>query len=347
MHYTLLGNSGLRVSEICFGTMTFGKEWGWGADDTESSKMFDAYLEAGGNFLDTANRYTEGSSEKILGRLIHQSGKRDDLVVATKFSLVTQTGDGINRSGNHRKNIMQSVEGSLQRLGLDCIDLLYLHAWDYTTQMEEVLRALDDLVSQGKILYTGISDTPAWIVARANAIAGLKNWTEFQALQVEYSLLQRTTERELIPMANALGLSLLAWAPIAGGALTGKYLEGNDSTKRLQEASSRLNDENAAIVRKTAELARELGCKPHQLAIRWVMNKGDRHIPIVGAKSAAQLKENLAAISVEIPDAIMQELDKVSAISLGFPHDFLNSEGVTQILFGGVKNRLLQDKKRF
>ena len=186
MNYKLLGNSGLRVSELALGTMTFGENWGWGATKEESKKIFDLYVEAGGNFIDTANVYTEGHSEQLLGEFIKE--KRDKLVVATKFTGSTVEGDP-NSWGNHRKNIMLAVEKSLKNLGTDYIDLYWLHIWDYTTRPQEVLRALDDLVKQGKILYTGISDTPAWIVSQSNAIAELKGWTPFTAIQIEYNLL--------------------------------------------------------------------------------------------------------------------------------------------------------------
>ncbi len=201
MKYKLLGRSGLRVSEICLGTMTFGEEWGWGADQTESKKQFFTYLENGGNFIDTANRYTEGTSEKYLGEFIKESNQRKEIVLATKYSLITDRSSGLNQSGNHKKNMVQSVEDSLKRLQTDYIDVYYLHAWDFTTSIEEVLRAMDDLVRQGKILYVGISDTPAWIVSRANAIAEFKDWSPFIALQIEYSLLQRSVERDLIPVS--------------------------------------------------------------------------------------------------------------------------------------------------
>ncbi|HPR27922.1 MAG TPA: aldo/keto reductase [Chitinophagales bacterium] len=353
MQYQLLGKSGVRVSEICLGTMTFGKEWGWGADEKDSREVFDAYLESGGNFIDTANRYTEGTSEQFLGKLINGSGKRDDLVIATKFSLVTRSGDGINRSGNHRKNIVQSVEGSLKRLGLDYIDLYYLHAWDYTTRIEEVLRALDDLVRQGKILYTGISDTPAWIVSRGDAIAQLQGWTPFSALQVEYSMLQRSTERELIPMAAALDMAVLAWAPIAGGALTGKYLEnnsareGDDGNRRLKENSSRLNERARTIAAELVAVAGETKYLPHQIAIAWVKKQGEHIIPLVGARTAAQLRENLAAADVMLSDEQWSRLDAVSRIDPGFPHEFLQTDGVKQILYGNAADKLTTHRKGF
>lgn len=345
MRYTLLGRSGLRVSEICLGTMTFGEEWGWGAGFEESSKQFHAFLEAGGNFIDTANRYTEGTSERYLGELIKQSGKRDDLVIATKYALVTHE-RGLNLAGNHRKNMVQSVEGSLRRLQLEHIDILYLHAWDFTTQAEEVMRALHDLVQHGKIFYVAISDTPAWIVSRANAIADLRGWDPFIALQIEYSLIQRTVERDLIPMAEALELGVVAWAPIAGGALTGKYLQENSDPKRLQANSARLNERSRKIAQEVVDIAAETGYSPAQVAIRWVMQQGPQIIPIVGARNAAQLNDSIGASQITLSEEHLKRLHEVSAIEIGFPHDFLRGDGVRDILFGGQLGSLDIPKRR-
>ena len=221
MKYKLLGRSGLRVSELCLGTMTFGDKWGWGGSAIESRKMFDAFVAAGGNFIDTANRYTEGESEELVGEFI--APIRDKIVLATKYSLFSKQNSHLNDGGNHRKNMMQSIEGSLRRLKTDYIDVFYLHAWDFTTPEDEILRGLDDLVRSGKVLYIAISDTPAWIVSRLNTMAELRGWSRFIGLQVEYSLIQRTPERDLIPMAAAMGLGVTAWGALAGGALTGKY----------------------------------------------------------------------------------------------------------------------------
>ncbi|TAG47808.1 MAG: aldo/keto reductase, partial [Runella slithyformis] len=223
MNYKLLGKSGLRVSELCLGTMTFGTEWGWGADQQESKKIFDTYANAGGNFLDTANRYTEGSSERFLGDFI--AADRDHFVVATKYALKDRNGDP-NFAGNHRKNMIRSVNESLKRLNTEFIDLFWLHMWDNTTPVDEILRGLDDLISSGKVQYIGISDTPAWVVSQANTIAELRGWSRFVALQIEYSLIQRAAERDLLPMAKAFDMAVTPWGVIGGGALTGKYLRG-------------------------------------------------------------------------------------------------------------------------
>lgn len=337
----------MRVSEICLGTMTFGEEWGYGANSDESEKIFNTYLDAGGNFIDTANRYTDGTSEKFLGSLIKKSGKRNDLIIASKYSLIVKMEDGINASGNHRKNMIQSVEESLQRLGLETLDIFYLHAWDYTTYIEEVLRAMDDLVRSGKVMYVAISDTPAWIVSRANAIADLRGWNPFVALQIEYSLLQRSVERELIPMANALDLAVVGWAPIAGGALTGKYLNENDNPKRLKENSKRLSEKNMEIAKTVVAIANELNKQPAQIAIAWVMHQGKNIIPIAGARNAKQLQENLLATEVEFTKEQLERLDEVSKIELGFPHDFLNGDGIKHILYGGQIANISLHRKGF
>ena len=266
MNYRIFGKSGLRVSELCLGTMTFGTEWGWGADYEESKKIFDTFAEAGGNFIDTANRYTEGSSEKFVGNFI--SANRHHFVLATKYSLYDKMGDP-NFSGNHKKNMVRSVEASLKRLNTDFIDILYLHAWDFLTPVEEKLMALNQLIMSGKVQYIAISDTPAWIVSRANTIAELRGWSAFVGLQAEYSLLQRTAERDLIPMAKEMGLALTPWAPLAGGALTGKYLKGE--TGRVTEQSARRNEKNTEIVQKVVDVAAKLNISPAALALKWTM----------------------------------------------------------------------------
>src|SRR4030088_408437 len=220
MNYRLLGNSGLRVAEAALGTMTFGDEWGWGSPKAEAQKVYETYREAGGNFIDTANFYTNGTSEKFLGEFMQ--GHRESVVLATKYSNAAP-GNDPNAAGNHRKNMVQSVEASLKRLQTDYIDLYWVHIWDGITPVEEVMRGLDDLVRQGKVLYVGISDAPAWWVAQANILAELRGWAQFIGLQLEYSLIERTVERELVPMAQALNLGILAWSPLARGVLTGKY----------------------------------------------------------------------------------------------------------------------------
>jgi aryl-alcohol dehydrogenase-like predicted oxidoreductase len=228
-HYRLLGRSGLRVSPLSLGTMTFGKDWGWGADATEARRIYDLYVDRGGNFVDTSVNYTDGASERLLGEFIRD--KRDRLVLATKFTMAREPGNP-NAGGNHRLNLLRSVEQSLRQLGTDRIDLLYLHAWDFTTQPEEVMRALDDLVRAGKIVYAGICNTPAWRIAQLQTLADLRGWSPFVALQIEYSLVERTVEHELMPMAQALGLGVLPWSPLGGGILTGKYSRSDLSDEK-------------------------------------------------------------------------------------------------------------------
>src|ERR1700729_4104753 len=229
MRYRLLGNSGLRVSEAALGTMTFGEDWGWGSPKEESRKVYDTFRESGGNFIDTANIYTNGTSESLLGEFMQ--GHRQSVVLATKYSN-SFPGTDPNAAGNHRKNMVQAVEASLKRLKTDYVDLYWLHIWDQITPVEEVMRAFDDLVRQGKVLYIGVSDAPAWWIAQANTLAELRGWASFIGLQIEYSLIERTVERELIPMAKAFNLGMVAWSPLAGGLLSGKYHSGNEKDAR-------------------------------------------------------------------------------------------------------------------
>ncbi len=319
MRYKLFGKSGLRVSELCLGTMSFGTEWGWGVDYEVSKQIFDAFANAGGNFLDTANRYTEGTSEKWLGEFI--AADRDHFVLATKYSLFDRKDDP-NFSGNHRKNLMRSVEASLKRLNTDFIDLLWVHAWDFMTPVDEVLRGLDDLVSMGKVHYIGVSDTPAWIVAQANTLAELKNWTSFVGLQIEYSLIERTPERELLPMAKAFDLAVTPWASLGAGVLTGKYLKNEPG--RLKEDSLKRSNQNADIAKIVVEIAEELDVSPAQVAINWTRRHRDQVIiPIIGVSKLHQIEDNLKCVNFELSPEVVARLNEVSAIELGFPHDFL------------------------
>lgn len=337
MNYKLLGNSGLRVSELALGTMTFGENWGWGATKEESKKIFDLYVEAGGNFIDTANVYTEGHSEQLLGEFIKE--KRDKLVVATKFTGSTVEGDP-NSWGNHRKNIMLAVEKSLKNLGTDYIDLYWLHIWDYTTRPQEVLRALDDLVKQGKILYTGISDTPAWIVSQSNAIAELKGWTPFTAIQIEYNLLQRSVEFDLLSMAKTLGLGILAWSPLSAGVLSGKFHEGeNDSKREFINKDGRINEHSTAVVIELIRIAKEMDKSPSQIAINWLIQQHDQIFPLIGARKISQLQDNLEAISFTLPAEHLEALNKVSKPELVFPYSmWKDKEAMTKFLSKGASN---------
>ncbi len=338
MRYTLLGDSGLRVSEISLGTMTFGPDWGFGADAPNSRAQFEFYAEAGGNFIDTAVNYTNGTAESYVGELIAED--RDRWVVATKYTLSTNPNDP-NAGGNSRKNLRNSLEMSLRRLNTDYIDVLWLHAWDFVTSPVEVMRALDDAVRSGKVLYVGISDSPAWVVARLQTIAELRGWSPFIGLQVEYSLAQREPERELLPMAHALGLGVTAWGPLAGGILTGKYRSAAmaDEPRRHgdspDEARVRIGD---AVV----EVATDTGVTPAQVALAWLRTRDV--IPIIGARTTAQLADSLGSLEVTLSPEHIAGLDEASAPTLGFPHDFLARDDISGLIYGA--NRHLIDIPR-
>ena len=333
MKYRLLGKSGLRVSELCLGTMTFGSDWGWGADREESRRIFDTYAEAGGNFIDTSCNYTNGTSEKFVGEFT--ASDRDHFVIATKYSL-TERKDDPNFGGNHRKNMRRSVEGSLKRLATDHIDLLYLHMWDYTTPIDEVMRTLDDLVAAGKVLYAGISDTPAWVVSAANVMADLRGWSRFVAYQGEYSLASRTPERDVLPMTQSFGLTFLGWGLLEGGELTGKYNAPSDEPKRSKDTT----DRTKGIASEVMALAVELGCTPSQVAIAWVRQSPYRIVPILGARTLAQLSDNLGCLDLHLEPEQMERLSAASPIDLGFPQAFLTSDHVHRLIFGETYARI-------
>lgn len=341
MKYKLFGKSGLRVSELCLGTMTFGEEFGWGESYETSKKVFNTFAEAGGNFLDTANYYTKGTSEKMIGEFI--ASNREYFVLATKYSLSTNPKDP-NASGNQRKNMVQALNNSLKRLKTDYIDIYWLHAWDYMTPVEEVMRAFDDMVRAGKILYIGFSDTPAWIIAQANTMANFYGWSKIAGVQLEYSLIERTIEREYFTLAKELDLSITAWSPLAMGVLTGKYLakEGdkNGGAARFQInpewGKFYLTERAQKITEKVLEIAKKLGISPAQIALNWTRQKCAALIPIIGAKTEKQLLDNLACLDFTLSREEMDELDAVSRIDLGFPHDFLNREGIKKTLLGDL-----------
>lgn len=340
MNYKLLESSGLRVSELCLGTMTFGIEWGYGAEFSEAEKQFRLFSESGGNFIDTANRYTEGTSERFIGELIH--GDRDKYVIATKYTLFDRR-DDINASGNHRKNMIRSLHGSLARLKTDYIDVLYVHIWDFTTPVEEILRGMDDLIRSGKVLYCAISDTPAWIVAKSQEVSQFRGYTPLLALQSEYSLIQRTHERDLLPMCTHYGMTLTAWAPLAGGALSGKYLTGKESG-RVPEHSLRRSERAQRIVKEVAAVAQEVGCETVHVALNWLRSKSAHVIPVIGARTAHQLKQSIECLQHTLTQEHLDRLDKVSEIDKGFPHDFLESEAVKDVVFGGQRSRINSER---
>jgi aryl-alcohol dehydrogenase-like predicted oxidoreductase len=361
MRFKLLGKTGLRVSELCLGTMTFGEELGAllrGSPKEESKKVFDAFMNSGGNFIDTANVYQQGTSEKYLGDFIKSYGGRDNIVLATKYTLNTNPNDP-NAGGNHRKNLVQSVKASLDRLQLDYIDILWVHVWDPMTPVEEMMRALDDLVQSGKILYAGISDAPAWIVSQANTIAELNGWSPFIGLQIPYSLIERSAERELLPMARAMDIGVTAWSPLAGGVLTGKYNQDVEEIKKQRKKTSKitgngelrryspdnpmseifLDERNISIANEVAKISKELERTASQVALNWVRQRQQQQhlpviIPIIGARTYFQVNDNLGCLDFNLTSDHIQRLNDIGKISLGFPYEFMDSDMVRGFIYG-------------
>ena len=343
MKYRLFGKSGLRVSEAALGTMTFGQERGWGAPKDESRKVYDAFREAGGNFIDTANIYTDGTSESFLGEFLE--GHRDSVVLATKYSNAAP-GNDPNAAGNHRKSMMQAVEASLKRLRTDYIDLYWVHIWDAITPVEEVMRGLDDLVRQGKVLYVGISDVPAWWIAQANTLADLRGWSRFIGLQIPYNLIERTVERELIPMAKALDIGVTAWSPLSNGVLTGKYHgHGGSELGRMNSETMRtfMPEQQRAtrIVAAVKIVSEQTGCSMAQVALAWLRYRPVPVIPIIGARKLTQLQDNLASFDLELSAEHLKSLEEASRVELGFPQDLYAIKAVGAIRYGGMRDLIL------
>jgi aryl-alcohol dehydrogenase-like predicted oxidoreductase len=303
----------------------------------EAKRIFEAFLAAGGNFVDTANCYARGASESIVGELA--AGRRAELVLATKYSLTSRPRDA-NGGGNHRKNLVQSLEESLRRLGTDYVDLYWVHAPDFVTPVEEIMRALDDVVRAGKVLYVGISDAPAWLVAQANTLAEFRGWTRFVGLQVPYSLAERTVERELLPMARALDIAVTTWGALGAGALTGKYESGKSHPEGQRLSSSVIAERTLGLGQLVKEIATEIGVPPAQVALAWILAQRERVniIPIVGARNVAQIEDNLGALSLALPEESLARLDDASRIELGFPYDFLAR--ARQVVFGETSSQL-------
>ena len=343
MRYRLLGNSGLRVSEASLGTMTFGEDWGWGTAKDESRKVYEAFREAGGNFIDTANLYTNGSSETFLGEFM--KGHRQSVVLATKYTNAAP-GKDPNAAGNHRKNMVQAAEASLKRLQTDYIDLYWVHIWDGITPVEEVMRALDDLVRQGKVLYVGISDAPAWWIAQANMLAQLRGWSPFVGLQVEYSLIERTVERELMPMAEALKIGFTAWSPLAGGVLSGKY-HGHGSSEQARLSSDMMKDflpeqqRAERVVAAVKKVSDQVGRSMAQVALSWLRHRPVPVIPILGARKLTQLHDNLASFDLTLSPEQVKALDNASQIDLGFPLSMYAKDLVRTFRYGGMRDQIL------
>ncbi|MEM6429203.1 MAG: aldo/keto reductase [Deinococcota bacterium] len=332
----------MRVSELALGTMTFGERWGWGASRAESRAMFEAYAHTGGNFIDTANLYTEGESEQFVGEFI--AVDRDHFVVASKYSLGSVESDA-NAVGNSRKSLMGSLQASLKRLQTTYLDILWLHAWDATTPVREVMRALDDVVRMGLVRYVAVSDTPAWVVSQANTYAELHGLTPFTGLQIEYSLIERTPERDLLPMARAFEMAVTPWGALASGILTGKYNtdknnKSEPSEGRIPTGHARLNARNLQIAAEVRRVADELDATASQVALAWLRQQAGTMIPIVGARKLSQLEDNLASLSLNLSTSHIQQLNDASAIELGFPHNMLAAEPAQKRLMGTAFGKL-------
>jgi len=347
-HYVTLGHSGLRVSPCCLGAMTFGEDLGWGTSIQDAEAMLDRYIELGGNFIDTANGYTFGHSEQIIGdHLGKDSSKRDRLVIASKFFFNLYPGDP-NGGGTGRKAMIAACEQSLRRLQTDYIDLYWMHCWDPNTPIEETMRGLDDLVRAGKIRYAGFSDTPAWKVAQAQLLATFKGWSPLIALQIEYSLLERTVEGELVPMAKELGLGITPWSPLKGGLLSGKYQRdnaGKADTKRGWAASG-LNEKAYAVIDEITRIAKAHDTSPAAVALAWVNTRPGVASSIIGARNVEQMEQNISALEVKLTVADVEVLNKVSVPTLNFPAAMMTM--VPSIMHGGINvNGILPQPSSF
>jgi aryl-alcohol dehydrogenase-like predicted oxidoreductase len=345
--YVTLGRSGLRVSPLSLGTMTFGTEWGWGSEEAQAREIFDRYVDQGGNFVDTANLYTGGKSEQMVGKFISEKQLRDKIVLATKFTFNTEQGNP-NTGGNGRRNIYQALEASLRRLQTDYIDLYWLHAWDLVTPAEEVVSTLNDLVGHGKIRYYGFSDTPAWYVARAQTLAEKEGKERLIALQLEYSLVERNIEREHIPVSQELGIGVCPWSPLAGGFLTGKYKREGESGKgegRLETtkgssnpAFNKFSERNWRIHEVLSDVAKRINKPPAQVALNWVITQPGVTSTIIGATKLAQLNDNLQAADITIPAELRKRLDEVSAPEAIQPYTFFGQD-IQPMITGGTSIR--------
>jgi aryl-alcohol dehydrogenase-like predicted oxidoreductase len=339
-NYTTLGRTGLRVSPLCLGAMTFGSEWGWGADEIVSRSIFDRYVDAGGNFVDTADGYQKGQSEQLCGKFINDRKLRDQIVLATKFTFNGSPGNP-NSGGNGRKNIYRALDASLKRLSTDFVDLYWLHAWDTVTPVEEVVATLTDLVRAGKIRHYGFSDTPAWYVARAQTLAEQQGKEGVTALQLEYSLIERNIEREHIPAAQELGIGICPWSPLGGGFLTGKYQRQGDTGTgegRLTKGSpfNKFTDHNWRVLEVLLDVSKQLGKSPAQVAIQWVVTQPGITSTILGASSLAQLNDNLASLDFTIPTDLRKQLDEATALEPVHPYVFFGGM-IQSMIHGGVE----------
>lgn len=341
MRYRLLGSSGLRVSELFLGAMTFADGFAHGAGVDEARRIVDAYVDAGGNVIDTAVNYRDGASEEILGEIL--TGRRDRFVLATKYGVSRDRTDP-NAAGSHRKNLRLSLETSLRRLRTDYIDLYYIHLWDHLTPIEEAMRALDDAVRAGTVLHVGVSDTPAWVAAQANTFARSHDLTPFAALQARYNLLCRDAERDLIPAAEALGMSIAAWSPLGGGVLSGKFTRPDGThAAPTRVAADSISAHDHAVARVVHDVADELGASASQVALAWTMARSPAVHPIVGVRRLDQLQDNLGAADLTLPPEAVDRLDVASAFDVGFPHDFIRD--MQDFVFGNTDVQPVDDRR--
>jgi aryl-alcohol dehydrogenase-like predicted oxidoreductase len=339
MKYKLLGRSGLRVSELCLGTMTFGEELGTGASASVSRQIYDRYREAGGNFLDTANIYTMGTSERMLGEFI--ASDRDSVVVASKYSMAANMADP-NAAGNHRKNMVQALEASLKRLNTEYLDIFWVHGWDQLTRIDEVMRGLDDLVRAGKVLHVGASNMPAWLVSQGNTLAIERNMTPFTALQLHYNLVERSIEADFFDLAEAQDMALTAWSPLAGGLLTGKFNRDAEAKAaedaRLNKATygpAMLAEHRLLIAEGLTGLAKTIGCEPSQLALAWLLHRpGASVIPILGARTLEQYEVNMACLDIDLNQTQVEELDALNPPPAVYPASLFKTEFYQQMIHG-------------
>ncbi|PRY04567.1 aldo/keto reductase [Paraburkholderia sp. BL25I1N1] len=341
MRYRLFGqHTGLRVSELVLGTANFGGRWGYGADLDAAREIVDRYADAGGNFLDCADVYQFGESEEFLGKLL--TNRRDNFVIATKYTQAATPNAGALATGNSRLAMRLSVEASLKRLKTDRIDLYWVHFSDGITPTDEIMRGLDDLVRSGKVLYIGLSDFPAWRVARASTIAELRGWARVAGLQFEHSLVERTSEHELMPAGKALGLGMVAWSPLGGGLLSGKYRRGEKG--RLEALGGAVfqqenSSQRTAIVDATLGVATELGVSPSEVAVAWVLQKGS--LPIIGPRTSEQLTAYLGASKLRLAPHHVELLDRASALSPIFPQSMIDAPAYRQAAAGGQYERVV------
>ena len=344
--YVLLGRSGLRVSRLCLGTMTFGTEWGWGNAEDTSRQIFNQYLDSGHNFIDTADGYTNGTSETLIGKFMKERGGRERIVLATKFGFAREQGDP-NTGGNGRKNIYNALHTSLSRLQTDYIDVYWLHNWDSLTPAEEVVSTLDDLVRSGKVRYVGFSNAPGWYLGQAQMIAEFRGYAPIVALQLEYSLVKREIEREHVPAALEFGMGITPWSPLASGLLSGRYqggagISGEGRLQAVKEHpafSSLFTERNWRIAGELTKVAKEIGRSPAQVALNWVTNRQAVSSTIIGATKIAQLRDNLGALDFAIPQELTTRLDEISALETPYPYYFFTGQQFREMVSGGTNIR--------